>query len=63
MHIHNWGQWKVTRRGTLGDNNIAGSGFDKAENAGEIGATGDFLVQERQCSVCGFVKIDRQEVY
>jgi len=64
MHFkHQYGPWKLVRIGAIGDNNVAGSGFDKPEHDGKVGIAGDFLVQKRQCAVCNFVRLHRQEVY
>ena len=67
MHLkHKFGSWKEVRRGIVGET------FEKGiitENrvTGEvnriISPCGDFIVQERQCSICGLIKFKRQEVY
>lgn len=79
MHLfHKWGSWGIVRRGELGENNVGGAGFEGIvavdpstkwadikfnPQAGEIGCSGDYIVQERKCYSCNLIQLHRQEVF
>jgi len=63
--FHKFGNYKVTRRGSLGKNFENGKIIDmgKGNARTTISPSGDFITQERQCVKCGYIEIDRTEVF